>query len=191
MKKFLFVSLVFLLLVSNTFNQKQPAKNSKNRSQTKSATRTQVPKGWKLVDLDNFSFLLPESMEDKKARGFDSAVWRFEDTEMELHIDSGIYTNDFQDLKESYKVKEERTIIDGKNVKFFTWVINKNISNVYAVNKDGSIKPRDVFKNHFAIGVYFQRGQRRYTGTNFVITTKTLKAQETAKKILYSIKFKK
>ena len=191
MKRFLFVLLVFLLLVSNTFSQKQSSKNPKSKNRIKLTKQLQIPKGWKLVDLDNFSFLLPESMEDKKARGIDSAVWWFEDTEMELHIDSGMYTNDFQDLKNSYRVKEEQTVIDGKNVKFFIWDKNKNISDVYAVNKDGSIKPHEIFEKHFSIGVYFQTSQRRYTGTNFLITTKTLKTQESAKKILYSIKFKK
>ncbi len=102
MQKTLIIFLLVALSFFNTFGQKQSSRNSKNKNRTKPKTRSQITKGWKLIDLDSFSFLLPESMEDKKARGIDSAVWRFEDTEMELHIDSGMYTNDFQDLKESY-----------------------------------------------------------------------------------------
>ncbi|MBA2737691.1 MAG: hypothetical protein H0U50_13005 [Pyrinomonadaceae bacterium] len=161
MQKTLIIFLLVALSFFNIFGQKQSSGNSKNKTGTKQKTQSQIPKGWKLIDLDSFSFLLPESMKDKKARGIDSAVWWFEDAEMELHIDSGMYTNDFQNLKESYKVEEEQARIDGKNVKFFTWDENKDISDVYAVNKDGSIKPHDVFEKHFAIGVYFQRGQRR------------------------------
>lgn len=191
MQKLLIAFLFITFSLLNVCGQKQSDNNSKAKSQDKSIIQTQIPKGWKLVDLDRFSFLLPESMEDKKARGIDSAVWQFEDEEITLSIDSGIYTNDFQDLKSSFEVKEEKVTIDGKNVKFFIWDENKDISETYEVNKDGSTKPHEVFKKHFSIGVYFQEGKRRYTGTNFVITTKTLEGQETAKKVLQSIKFKK
>ena len=191
MQKTLICFLFIAFSVSDIFGQKQPSKSPKSKSQIKPVAQTQIPKGWKLVDLDRFSFLLPESMEDKKARGIDSNIWEFEDEEMSLSIDSGIYTNDFQDLKDSYEVKEEKLKIDNKNVRFFIWDDNKDISETYEVNKDGSIKPHEVFEKHFSIGVYFQEGKRQHSGTNFVITTKTLEGQETAKKILRSIKFKK
>ncbi len=184
MPKTLIIFLLPILLVFNIFGQKQSSKTQIKQLQVP------IPKGWKLIDLDSFSFLLPEAMEDKKARGIDSQVWHFEDGEMELYIDSGMYTNDFRDLKESYEVKEEKVNIDGRNVKFFIWDENKDISETYKVNKDGSIEPHETYEKHFAIGVYFQEGKRRYSGTNFVITTKSLEAQEIAKKILYSIKFK-
>ena len=190
MQKLLIAFLFIVFTLLNVCGQKQFNNNSEDKFQDKSTTQTQIPKGWKLFDLDRFSFLLPESMEDKKARGIDSAVWHFEDKEMEIYIDSGMYTNDFQDLRESYEVKEEKVKIDGKNVKFFIWDENKNISETYEVNKDGSIKPHEVFEKRFSIGVYFQEGKSRYSGTNFVITTKTLEGQETAKKVLQSIKFK-
>lgn len=176
-----FLLVAFSILVFSC--QKQAAQNANQQND--------IPKDWKLVDLNGFSFLLPKSMEDKKAQGIDSAVWHFEDNNMKLHIDSGMYTNDFHDLKDSYEVKEEKVKIDSKNVKFFIWDDNKNNSTTFEVNKDGSIKPHDTYDKHFSIGVYFQTGWQRYSGINFVITTKTLEEQETAKKILQSIKFKK
>lgn len=191
MQKILIVFIFVAFLIFNAFGQKQSSKNRKSKNKIKPATQSQIPKDWKSVDLDDFSFLLPNSMQDKKARGIDSEVWHFEDDKMELWIDSGMYTNDFQDLKDSYEFKEEKVKIDNKNVKFFSWDSNKDISETYEVNKDSSIKPHEIYEKHFSIGVYFQEGKRRYSGTNFVISTKTLEEQETAKKILQSIKFKK
>ena len=183
---FLVISIILLVAVVG-FGQKQSSKDSEGKSVI---TQSQIPKGWKLIDLDRFSFLLPESMDDKKVKGIDSQIWRFEDDKISLSIEKGIYTNDFQNLKRSFEVQQEKVVIDGKNVIFFIWDRNKDISGAYMLNKDGSTIPHEVFEKHFAIGVYFQEGKRRYTGTNFVITTKTLEGQETAKKILYSIKFK-
>lgn len=176
-----FLLAVFSILVFSC--QKQAAQNVNRQND--------IPKDWKLVDLNRFSFLLPKSMEDKKARGIDSEVWRFEDKDMGLQIDSGMYTNDFHDLKDSYEVKEEKVTIDNKNVKFFIWDENKNNSTTFEVNKDGSIKPHETYEKHFAIGVYFKNDWLSNDATNFVITTKTLEGLETAKKILHSIKFKK
>ncbi len=120
MPKTLIIFLLPIFLAFNIFGQKQSSKTPKSKTQTK-RTQIQIPRDWKLIDLDSFSFLLPESMEDKKARGTDSQVWHFEDSEMELYIDSGMYTNDFQDLKESYEVQKEKVNIGGKNVKIFMW----------------------------------------------------------------------
>jgi hypothetical protein len=106
--------MAILFLSACSLGQRKTSNNSNDKKQIKTAGL--VPKDWKLIDLDNFSFILPKSMKDMNAEGIDSEVWEFEDSYMLLSIDSGDYTNNLQDTEYSYETKTEKVKIDGNNV---------------------------------------------------------------------------
>lgn len=175
-------SIIFLLpilLVFNIFGQKQTSKPSESKSQIKT-TPTQIPKGWRLVNLNSFSFLLPESMKDQKAQGIDSAVWRFEDDKMILFIERGVYEvvvpdrEDFENLTKSIE-------INGVKGKYFSINYLKPKSPQTEINEKDEQKP-------FLEEIVFKH--KKYSYISFFVQYKNLEQQETAKQILYSIKFK-
>lgn len=189
----LFVIPVILLIAVCGFGQKRASQDSKNN---RSAT-TQVPKDWKLVTLGGFSMMMPKSMKDQEADGIDSQVWEFEDDDFFLSIDSGRYTNDFQDSKEEFKVREEKEVIDGKNVKFLMWNENKPFTGSYETGEMVLVEGEadEPVEKPFALAAYFltskKTARRPKIAVGFYIVSRNEELRETAKKILQSIKFKK
>lgn len=182
MRKTLIIFLLPIVLVVNIFGQKRSAKTSESNIQTKT-TQKEISKNWKLVDLGDFSLLLPISMEDKKVRGKDSAVWLFEDDEMEFYIDSGMYKVNFNYDIEEYagntkwieidKVKGQSIAIDFTKPK--STETNAKIS-------------AEEFQKPLLDAIVFYREKSFYS--SFWIRYKKLEQKETATKILQSIKFK-
>ena len=176
MRKSLIVS------ISNAFGQKRISKNPKNKTQAKSTTQTQIPKDWKLVNLGGISFILPKSMEDKKAQGIDSAVWRFENDEIMLNIDSGMYSVIFDTM--GFESNNKQVEINGVKGQFFTIDYTKPKSKM--ANDELS---EDELQKPFLNAVVFTRGKNSYS--SFWVQYKSSEQEEIAKQILQSIKFKK
>jgi hypothetical protein len=174
----LVISIIFSVSVLN-FGQKQSDKNPQDENVT---TQSQIPEGWKLVDLDNFSFILPESMEDKKARGIDSQVWRFENSEMELTIDSGMYKVDFDYDAGRFQTEKKWIELDKIKGQFFSIDFTKPTS--AKIENSETEKERPYLK-----AIMFYRD--KYSYSSFWIRYKKTEQSEIAEKILYSIKFKK
>ncbi len=176
----LVISIIFSVSVF-TFGQKQSPEITKNKTQSKSA-QTQIPKGWKSVDLGYFSFILPESMEDKKARGIDSQVWRFEDDEIKLQIDRGMYEVDFAYGGAGFKKETKWIELDGVKGKFFTIDYTKSFR-----SKDHELSETQKEKP-FLQAIVFYEDENSYS--SFWVTYKKTEQKDIAEKILYSIKFK-
>lgn len=176
--------LILVLLVSTcSFGQKQSSVN--NQIDTSNQTETiQVPKGWKLIDLDSFSFLLPESLIDQKAKGKDSEIWRFESDEIDFYIDSGRYKISFDyDLE---RFENETKLINKDNIKGQFFKIDftkpKSPENIKELSKEEKQKP-------FLTAIVFYRGERFYS--SFMVHYQKNEQSEIAEKILNSINLNK
>lgn len=174
----LLVILIILLVSAFGFGQKQSSTDSKNIS---TKTQTKIPEGWKLVDLDNFSFILPESMEDKKMRGIDSQVWQFEDDKMTLSIDSGMYKVDFDFDAARFQTEKKWIELDKVKGQFFSVDFTKPTSAKIETSKTEKERP-------YLKAIMFYRGKNFYS--SFWVRYKKPEQSEIAEKILYSIKFK-
>lgn len=173
---FLVFSIILLAFLYG-FGQKQASKSSKNKS---TSTQSQISEDWKLIDLRNFSFILPKTMEDKKIQGIDSAVWRFEDEEMILNIDSGRYNVDFSD-REAFESLTKPIEINGFRGHYF--YIN------YLKPKSPQVEIYEIFKQKpLQEAIVFRHD--KYSYTTFWVLYKNPEQQEISNKILYSIKFK-
>ena len=172
---------VLLFLVFGIFGQKKSSKISKSKTSNSYKSRIQIQKGWRLVDLGNFSFLLPEVMKDQNAKGIDSEVWEFKDETMLLMIDSGMYKMGFSEIEE-FENQKKTIKIDGTEGQYFYINFLKPKSPNSKIEKEEKEKP-------FAEGIIFNRGKNFYS--SFWIQYKSAENQKIVKNILYSIKFKK
>lgn len=180
-KKILLFLAVLLFLVFGIFGQKKSSKISKSKTSNSYKSRIQIQKGWRLVDLGNFSFLLPEVMKDQNAKGIDSEVWEFKDETMLLMIDSGMYKMGFSEIEE-FENQKKTIKIDGTEGQYFYINFLKPKSPNSKIEKEEKEKP-------FAEGIIFNRGKNFYS--SFWIQYKSAENQKIVKNILYSIKFKK
>lgn len=183
-KIFLFTLFAILLVASYSFGQKSPSKNSKSKVHT-NKNQIEIPKGWKLIDLDSFSFILPESMEDKKVIGDDSEVWKFASDEMELHIDSGLYKVDLDSNSKLYETKTGWIQSNGIKGKYF----RTDFTNPKSIKDNLDNSSEDSEQKPFLNGITFYRGENFYS--SFWVSFETKEQSKIADKILQSIKFKK
>jgi hypothetical protein len=140
-------------------------------------TQEAIPDGWKRIDLKAFSFYAPPDMKDQHARGIDSAVWRFRNRSITLDLDFGLYSNDLTFYSDQPEYRAEWTEIGGKKARIATLRMrDESLAN--SLEKD---------RNYVAT-VYFPdvHGARLTFWANCVDAA----AQESAKKIFLTIKFK-
>lgn len=155
-----------------------------------------VPKEWQKIETDYFSFSIPPTMKKNDVRGIDSQVMQFENDEITLDLDYGMYSTSAEFSLKYFEGEKKAIVIDGIKTELVTYDANKPLSSPKgAVNADGSTKFEKVAKN-YVIGINFPYksetfGSRTAFAASFIANCKTIEARETAKTILYSIKFKK
>jgi hypothetical protein len=193
-QKILVLSLFLVLVIFSLSCQKQTATSFETVSETSKIK--EIPKDWQKIDTDFFSFSIPPTIKENDVEGIDSQVMQFENAEITLDLDFGMYSTDVEFSTRYFESEKTLVTIDERTTALVKYDANKPLSSpTGAVNADGSTKFGKVEKN-FVIGVNFQR-ERGLTSpdfpfdASFIARCKTLEAQETAKKILYSIKFKK
>ncbi len=180
MKKLIIYYFCFVLSINIVLCQKQNSESDKKTQKIKSISQTQISNDWKLVDLDSFSFILPESMEDKKARGIDSSVWRFESDDIKLVIDSGMYKVTFPDA-EDFESSTKQVVVDKIKGQYFAINYSKPKSLEAEIDEKDKQKP-------YLEAIVFKRN--KYLFSSFWVQYKNPNQKEIAEKILYSIKFK-
>ena len=124
---------------------------------------------------------------------------QFENDEITLNVEYGDYTADINFHFQDYEGQKEQVIIDGEKTDIVSYDINKPInSSKKAANKDGNVDSSTKFEEsekNYIVGVNFPYKNKvilpgdRLT-VSLIASCKTLEAQETAKTILKSIKFK-
>jgi hypothetical protein len=139
-------------------------------------------------------------MKKKDVQGIDSVVLTYEDNEITLDIEYGDYSADVVSHLQNYEGKKIQTTISGENVEIVSYDRNKPMSSPLHMDTredkdlDDSILLYDKEK-HYVIGVNFPHKNEVISpedrpAISFEVSYKNLEEQETAKKILYSIKFK-
>ena len=165
-------------------------------NKTQKEVHREVPRDWQRIETEFFSFSIPANMKNNDVRGIDSYVMQFENDEIILDLDYGMHSTTMEYSASSFESKKDSIIIDGTETLLISYDANKPVlASKAAVNADGSTKFEKVEKN-YVIGISFPYESRvipskEYFAASFIANCKTLEAQETAKTILYSIKFKK
>jgi hypothetical protein len=137
--------LVFLFLIFSVAVALTPGQNKgfqQNKKPIKSATKTYS--NWKTVKLGVFSFRLPSRMKFvTDVKGIDSPLWRYEDNDNLLDIETGQYVV-FGSFRSELSYQEEDLIIDNTKaiIQFFklneTFDDYKFVSHVTLLKKDGA-----------------------------------------------------
>jgi hypothetical protein len=185
--------IVLILLVFTVFSLscfKQAATSFKTVK--KDSPITEIPKDWQKIETDDFSFSIPPTMKNNNVQGFDSFAMQFENAEIKLDIEYGDYFADIISQLRDYEGQKELITIDGEKTELITYDQNKPIySTNKTVNAARSPKSEKVEKN-YVIGVNFPNSMKSFhqSAISFVARYKNLEAQETAKTIFQSIKFK-
>ena len=138
-----------------------------------------VSSGWKKVHACGITFLVPKTLKNKKAQGFDSCVAIFRNSKVYLAIDSGWYGSVSSKSNTSPDFKEEFIEIDGKKAQLATYVRGRSNSDqqFFARIYVALSEPRDD-----AITV-------ETTSLNMTVQVRSEKELETAKQIFQSIRF--
>ncbi|HQU86855.1 MAG TPA: hypothetical protein PKY59_27220 [Pyrinomonadaceae bacterium] len=192
--------LVVVSLIVLVSCQKQTATSFVTPVNTESIK--EIPKDWRKIETDYFSFSIPPTMKNQNVRGIDSEVMSFENEEMTLDIEYGDFSADVVSHLLDYEGKKQSIIIDGKKTEIVSYDINKPIYSpnkaTNAANKasngDDSFRLKKVEKN-YVFGINFPLKDEPISSENrfaasFVIKSKSIEAKETAKIIFQSIKFK-
>jgi hypothetical protein len=108
-----------------------PATWISGHSQTSKPSNATVAKGWKKVDLGDFSFYAPPDMKNQNVRGIDSAVWQFRNSSMTLDLDYGMHSNNLKSHADQPEYQEEWFLIDGKQAKVATLRMDDNRGRKY------------------------------------------------------------
>jgi hypothetical protein len=90
-----------------------------------SLARAQVrdaPKGWKRVSACDFSFVLPEDMQSTNAHGRDSCVEEFENKDVLVYLDYGLYSNPGGRDDSMKQYKKSRVRIGGRAADVITYI---------------------------------------------------------------------
>lgn len=130
--------------------------------------------GCKQIDLEHFSFCLPPEITPRKAKGIDSAIWKYASDGLELTIDLGLYSGKPSNLKKELEYREERMRIGGKKAVM-----------VFFRSDDAS----DV-KLPYVSAVYFANIGLRKNKLFLYATCASRHKQDIARKIFLSLEFK-
>ena len=186
MRTIFFITIIFALTIPTLSCQSQTTKSLK--------ADKEIPEDWQKIETEYFSFSIPPTMKRTDLHGTDSQMMGFEDDEITLELDYGMYSTNIESLR--FNQQKEPIIIDGEETTLISFDENKTISLTNEIiNKDASERFGKVDK-HYIIGVNFPRESEVITpgfkfAASFIASCKTLEAQENAKMIFYSIKFKR
>jgi hypothetical protein len=138
-----------------------------------------IPDNWKVIELDYFSFYAPPDMKDQKAQGIDSQVWSFRNSSMTFEIDFGRYSNDLEGYKKQPEYQANWVRINGRKAKLVTlrW-------------SDEEIDGETEKDRKYSAAVFFPAKIEGGSKLTFYVDCVDPAAQEAAKNILLSIKFK-
>jgi len=187
MRKTLFI-LLFLAVVFLVSSCQRKAIQTAN-------AQKEIPKDWQKIETDYFSFSIPQTMKKNDVQGIDSFVMQFESNEITLDIEYGMYSTDLSYGSQHYESQKEVIEIDGEKTVIVSLDYNKPIlSSSGVVNAARPTKVEKVEKNH-VVGINLPHKNEVISledspAISFIAKSKTLEAQETAKTIFYSIKFK-
>lgn len=204
MRKISFIFLLFGISILNFSCQKQVAQNvsPQREIQNTQTTKTpnEIPKDWKRIETDSFSFSIPQTLKKKNVHGIDSQVLQFENDEMQLDIEWGDYVEEFDYYAQQFENEREQVEIDGVKTEIINWDVTKPSSSQMSngmnmtngtMTGEKPLKPKKIEKL-YAIGVNFPRKEETHLPSiSFSARSKNLESQEIAKTIFQSIKFKK
>lgn len=148
------------------------------RSILKSPAQQETPKDWRTHDLGPFSFQAPADFSGGQDQGIDSAVWSFRNENIRLELDYGVYSNDLQIYGDKPEYHESWVVIHGKKAKLCTFRLS-----------DSSATPATE-KKPFIAAVYFPDTGSPSQKLTLWASTDSPAAQEKAKLILNSVRFK-
>ncbi len=193
LRKFITLSIILVCTIFSSSCQKQTATSFETLNEDSQIK--EIPKDWQKIETDEFSFSIPRTMKKNDVHGIDSFVMQFENDEITLDIEYGDYSADLIPLLRDYEGQKEQTIIDGEKTDIVGYDRNKplNLSN-RMVNSDSSTNFIEPNKNYI-FGVNFPHKNEIIApedrpAISFVVRCKNLENKETAKTIIYSIKFK-
>lgn len=135
--------------------------------------RLEVPKNWKRYDLELFSFSAPSDLISEPFEGKDSSVWKYNNKNLKLIIDLGLYSAKPEEDKFEKNYREESIKI-GK----------KKATIVFFKFRNSNLKE---FKNIAA--VYFYRVGSNKSKMSIIAYCRTQNEQKLARKIFMSVKF--
>jgi hypothetical protein len=146
------------------------------RDNLKIQSPTSVPHDWKKIDLDFITFHIPPEMKFEEMRGTDSSVWTYvdRDTDTELIIDLGMYSEKPSIYAEMPEYREEFVTIDGKKATTCSFRLVDN---------------NNTLGKQYASAVYFSEIDTTGTKLSFFVRSKSITKQAQAKTIFNSIKF--
>lgn len=78
--------------------------------------------GGKVIEKDEFSFIIPSSMIEKKIQGRDTALWLFEDSELSITVEFGAYANLPNYVKNNPNYEEDRVMVNGSFAKLISYL---------------------------------------------------------------------
>jgi len=147
MRIIFFITILFGLTISTLSCQTQTTTSFK--------ANKEIPKDWQKIETDYFSFSIPPTMKRNDLRGTDSQMMGFENDEISLELDYGMYSTKIESLR--FNQKKEPIIINGEETTLISFDENKTISLTNEIiNKDASGRFGKVDK-HYIIGVNFPR----------------------------------
>ena len=138
-------------------------------AQVSAAPKVDVPRGWKKIELRDFSFSIPPDMRERDVHGIDSEVWEYRSRDLRLAIDYGMYSTDHESYAEQPGYKLEWVSLDGESAKVATFRSGK----------------------YFVAAVYFTGLWGSDTKLGFSVESKSASGQELSKKIFQSIRFRR
>lgn len=151
--------------------------------------RQVVPDSWKKVSACNISFLVPASVENLNARGIDSCVAEFGDSDMKISIDYGMYSSAYKKNElgldgEIRRFKQEFIRVGGKRAQVVTYLHSSNA---------GRDNPhlRYVAGMYVAVHTNKSEGIRTERSLNMTVAGRSEKEQEIARRIFRSVRFQK
>ncbi len=189
-RKNLILSIIFVFVLLSLSCQKQTATSFEIVEETSQIR--EIPKDWQKIETDYFSFSIPLDMKNKNVRGIDSFVMQFEDKDITLEIEYGDYSADLDFIKQNYQSQTEQTEIDGEIVEIVSCDLDRNNPSSRMMTKNTKTEAiKKTEKNNYS-GVSFPGRMKDFSQTaiSFEVKYKNLEMQETAKTILYSVKFK-
>lgn len=136
------------------------------------ASKSIVHNGWKRIDLEDFSFLVPPDLKQLKTVNKDSAVWKYSNDDLDLVIDYGSYSEMSDIYKDEPDYREEKTKIGGKSATIVSFL---------------SSESETICK--FNTAVYFPKVGDKYTKLSFSVCSNLSQSQNIAGEIFRSIKF--
>jgi hypothetical protein len=143
-----------------------------------------VPDGWKRVSACGISFLVPASVENLNARGTDSCVAAFGDSDMGISIDYGMYSTAYKKHEvglegEIKRFRQGYIRVGGKRAQVVTYL-------------DVGMDRRDPHLQYFAgMHVVVNERVRPKSSLNMTVAGRSEREQELAKRIFWSVRFQK